>query len=646
MVTVSVRSMLDVFRGRVSCDRDAVAVVCGDAVMSYGELDERSNRLARVLVGSGVGPESLVGVFLGRGLDLVVGLLAVLKTGGAYVPLDPAYPVERLGFMVADAGVACVVTSAGLVDRVGDVVGLSGCEVVVVDDPGVLSSLSSEPLGDGDRLAPLRSENPAYVIYTSGSAGRPKGVVITHANLACSVSAMGAVFELTPTDRLFAVASASFDTSVLDFWVPLTHGARLIVADDEATRDFAALARQIQQHEATFMQATPSLWALLARRFPQCLRGLRVHAAGEALTGTLASTLLGLAKWVDNAYGPTEATVCATVSPKLTAADAVNPPIGPPVRDTRVYVLDDGLSPVPVGVAGELYLAGEKLARGYLGRPGLSAQRFVACPFGGAGERMYRTGDVVRWRADGRLEFVGRVDDQVKIRGFRIEPGEVEAALRGHGSVLDALVLAREDSPGDKRLVAYVVPVAGHGLDTGALRGFLSRSLPAHMVPELYVRLERLPLTPNGKTDRRALPAPADRPDPSRHYAAPGTRSEESIAEIWARVLGVDQVGVHENFFDLGGTSIRMFEVLAAVNSLDARHVALTMLDLFRHPTVSALAARLDQPADPQRVSAADTQDAQPHQTPQQHQTRGERVAAIRSGAARRRLPQDKDSAR
>ncbi|MFJ1724793.1 amino acid adenylation domain-containing protein, partial [Streptomyces sp. NPDC088244] len=509
-VDVPALSLPDLFEAQVARTPDAVAVVAEGVEVSYAELDARANRLARLLIGRGVGPESVVAVVMERGVDMVVALLAVLKAGGAYLPIDPEYPADRIAFTLADAQAQSVLTGTELLSRLSGIEGVAHVPRVVVDDPAVagwLTALDSTAPSVAERV--LLPEHPAYVIYTSGSTGRPKGVVVEHRALVNFLAAMQGRFALDADDRLVAVTTIGFDIAGLELYLPLLAGARVVLAGRDTVRDPRALRELLLSAGATVVQATPSLWHAVvagAGGADGVLSGIRVLVGGEALPGDLARTLAAEAPSVTNLYGPTETTIWSTARTVAEVRGGFSS-IGGPIANTQVYVLDAGLHPVPVGVAGELYIAGAGLARGYLGRPGLSAERFVADPFG-AGGRMYRTGDVARWNAEGDLEFVGRADDQVKVRGFRIELGEVEAVLAAHPRVVRAVAMVREDVAGDKRLVAYAVPVGDEGGDgalPGALSGFAAERLPGYMVPAAVVVLDGLPLMPNGKVDRRAL---------------------------------------------------------------------------------------------------------------------------------------------
>ncbi|MGH3842539.1 MAG: non-ribosomal peptide synthase/polyketide synthase, partial [Pseudonocardiaceae bacterium] len=585
---VSGATLPELFAAQVARTPDGVAVVAGGEELCFTELNDRANRLARVLIGRGVGPEQFVGLALPRSVEMVVALLAVTKAGAGYLPVDPNHPPARIGFICADANLALVLTAQET----------SGClpaDVVrlVIDDSRTIQEIAacpSDDVIDADRVQLLSPAHPVYAIYTSGSTGTPKGVVIPHAALVNFLHSMGERFPLDQATRLLAVTTISFDIAALELYLPLIRGAVVVLADGIAS-DPAALAATITRSGATMMQATPSLWQTIISTHPDEVRGLRMLVGGEALPPALGATMQELGGEVTNLYGPTETTVWSTASRLDTARlDTVGTPsIGTPIANTRVYVLDGRLRPVPVGVVGELYIAGVGLARGYLGRAGMTAARFVANPFGASGARMYRTGDLACWTPGGELECLGRVDDQVKIRGFRIELGEIETALASHPGINEVVVTAREDQPGTTRLVAYLVPATETGPTTAELRAHLARTLPDYMIPALFITLDELPLGPTGKLNRSGLPAPGQPTEPVAEYVAPRTPTELILAQMWAQVMGVDRVGIHDNFFELGGDSILSIQVMSRVRV--AFDVELSPRVLFVDPTVARLAA-------------------------------------------------------
>ncbi|MFB7570842.1 amino acid adenylation domain-containing protein [Streptomyces sp. NPDC056165] len=549
------------------------AVVFDGGALTYAQLNARANRLARLLIQRGVGPESIVALALPRSVGMVVAQLAVLKAGAAYLPVDPDYPAERIRFMLQDARPRLVVTGGGTAL-------MAEGERLDLDDPelpALLGMFEADSPVDADRTAPLRLHHPAYVIYTSGSTGTPKGVVVPHTGLAAFAAAAVENFAVDARARVLQFASPSFDAAVLELCMALTCGAALVVPPPGPLAG-ETLAEVLAGQRISHALIPPAALASVPAQTPlPDFRSLVV--GGDACSAELVARWSSGRRMV-NAYGPTESTIAATMSRPLSGQDT--PPIGSPVVNTRVYVLDAGLRPVPVGVAGELYLAGDGLARGYLRRPGLTAERFVADPFGAPGTRMYRTGDVVRWRADGTLDYLGRADEQVKIRGFRIEPGEIETVLARHPRIREVAVIAREERPGVRRLVAYVVGEA----DPAELREHAAGVLPGHMVPSAFVRLDALPLTPHGKLDRKALPAPEY--GPVAAVRVPATPQEEALCAVFADVLGVERVGVDDDFFDLGGDSIVSIQLVGRAR---AAGLVFTPRDVFRLRTVAALAA-------------------------------------------------------
>ncbi|MFJ9743352.1 amino acid adenylation domain-containing protein [Streptomyces sp. NPDC101166] len=571
----------ELFAARVRLAPDAIAVAADDAELTYAELDARANRLARFLTGRGVGHESVVAVVRERGIDLIVTLLGVLKAGGAYLPVDPAYPAERIAFMLAESGATAVLASSLCAPAVP---AGTGVPVLVLDEGPLaaqIDALDATPVtGTG-----LRPAHPAYMIFTSGSTGRPKGVVVTHEGVASLVAAQIERFEVDADSRVLQFASPGFDAATWELVMALCSGARLVVAPAETLLPGGGLVGLVERHGVTHATMPPAVLSVLE---PEDLAPVTtLVSAGEALGGELVARWSRGRRFV-NAYGPTETTVCATMSDPLGSDDGV-PPIGTPITNSRVYVLDGSLNPVPVGVDGELYIAGPSLARAYVGRPALTAQRFVASPFDKAGARLYRTGDRVRWTAEGRLVFASRVDDQVKIRGFRIEPGEVQAALAAHPEVAQAAVAVREDTSGGKRLVGYAVPAGTAGPElVEELHRFARQRLPEHMVPSALVLLDALPLTPNGKIDREALPDEGPTAGTGR---APVTEREKALCAAFADVLGVERVGVDDDFFALGGHSLLAARLAGRLRT--ALGVEVSLRVLLKARTVSALERQL-----------------------------------------------------
>ncbi|HLG57387.1 MAG TPA: amino acid adenylation domain-containing protein [Vicinamibacterales bacterium] len=583
----------DLVEAQAVSQPDAIAVVSGELHLSYGELNTRANRLAHVLAAQGAGPETAVAVSLPRSADLVIALLGILKAGAAYVPLDEMYPQARVQLMIADAQATCVVTTAALAATIPH-----GVPRVLLDAPESVAALAIAP---GQSPPPgrlsLRPSNAAYVIYTSGSTGSPKGVVVTHANVTRLLSGTDGLFRFTSSDVWTLFHAATFDFSVWEIWGALAHGARLVVVDFATSRSPEAFLSLQRRESVTVLNQTPSAFYQLLQwqrdqREPRDsgIDGRYVIFGGEALDGSR------LDDWFEDAsinapalinmYGITETTVHVSyielASKRMLAGQRSL--IGRPLPDLRAYLLDPLLAPVPAGIVGELYVAGAGLARGYLGRAGLTAERFVADPFGPPGARMYRTGDLAERRRDGALLFIGRADQQVKIRGHRIELGEIEAALRDITGTSDAVVLAREDTPGLKQLVAYVVP-SGDSLDIRAIRAELTSRLPIYMVPAAIVQLETWPLTAHGKLDRRALPAPDAQ---TAAWRAPHTPAEVALAALVAELVRAPRVGLDDHFFELGGDSITAMQLVSRARVAGFR---LTPRDVFEHPRLEALAA-------------------------------------------------------
>jgi amino acid adenylation domain-containing protein len=586
------------FEARVERNPESIAVVFEDTCLSYRELNDRANRLARRLRAAAVGPSSLAGIFVERSIELVVSLLGILKAGGAYVPLDPSYPKDRLAFMIEDARLSALVTEQRLIGEMP----AHESQVICVD-----ADLEEAPRSDDENLACTATpENPAYVIYTSGSTGRPKGVQIPHRALVNFLTSMERRPGLTEKETLLSVTTISFDIAALEIFLPLVAGARLVIVSREVASDGARLGRAIERSGATILQATPATWRLLLGAGWQGDGRLRLFCGGEALPLDLARSLLARGACLWNLYGPTETTIWSSAFQVRAEAERIF--IGRPIANTEIYLLDERLDPVPVGEAGELYIGGDGLAIGYLDRPELTAEKFIPHPYGDEpGARLYRTGDLARYTPEGDLECLGRIDHQVKIRGHRVELGEIEAALREHPSVRESVVVAREDGAGDKRLAAYVV-VGEDNLSFRArvgpeLQEMLGKRLPGYMTPSAFVVLDALPLTPNGKVDRSALPAPGpSRAVTDRLLVAPRDPLEEQLVQIWEEVLNVCPVGIRDNFFELGGHSLLAARMMNEVEQACGRKLPLDTL--YEEATIEALANLLLEQEDDRLRSA------------------------------------------
>ncbi|QNK68497.1 non-ribosomal peptide synthetase [Variovorax sp. PAMC26660] len=565
---------------------DAIALLFGDEALSFIELNRRANRLAHRLIALGVRPDSRVGIVMERSVEMVVGILGILKAGGAYLPLDPEYPMQRLAYMVEDSGIELLLTHRATRGHIAERVDLATLDVDTTD-------VSAEP--DTDPQVALHGENLAYVIYTSGSTGKPKGAAVRHEALHSCMAWMQQTYQLTRADTVLHKAPFGFDVSVWEMFWPMTAGARLVVANPGDHRDPARLVQLIQRHQITTLNFVPSmLQAFLGHKDIEASTRLKhIIVGGEAMPAeTQKETLQRLSgATLQNLYGPTETTIHVT---RWSCRDDGRSlvPIGQPISDTQTHVLDAELNPVPRGVAGELYLGGVSLARGYLNKPALSAERFVANPFG-QGDRLYRTGDLVCWNTEGQIEYLGRIDHQVKIRGFRIELGEIEAQILAQPAVREAVVVAREGAAGAS-LVAYVATHADQAIDAAALRERLGQTLPDYMVPRAIVTLPALPLNANGKVDRKALPEPEGLGRAST-YEAPQGHVARTLAAIWSEVLQVEQVGLHDNFFDLGGHSLLLIRAHRLLE--DRLKTAFPLVNLFKYPTVESLARWIEQGA-------------------------------------------------
>ncbi|HLN24337.1 MAG TPA: amino acid adenylation domain-containing protein, partial [Patescibacteria group bacterium] len=586
-------TVLTLFEASVQSQPDAVAVQMGAERLTYAALDRQANQLAHRLTELGGGPDCLIGVALARSTTLVIALLAVLKAGAAYLPLDPGFPSARLDRMVADSAPVLV-----LVDDAGAAHLAARGGWLNLDDPAEQSRIAACPAQTPRPRRVCRGEDLAYVMFTSGSTGRPKGVAVTHAGMGNFLTAMQARLRLDQTDAVLALTTIAFDISVLELFLPLIAGARVVLAGESCRYDPRAIREAVDSAGVTVIQATPTAWLQIVDEQPDILAGRLLLSGGEALPVELSVRLCRWGGRLVNLYGPTETTVWSSLW-EVDAADSAAEakgvvPIGRPIANTQLYILDSTLQPVPIGVSGELYIGGIGLARGYFNRPDLTAERFVADPFGAAGGRLYRTGDVARWRADGVIEYQGRADGQVKLRGFRIELGEIEAALALHPAVAQAAVLLRADERTEEPfLAAYLVAQSGEPLPPPeTLRRFLGHSLPDYMIPAAFVGLAGMPLTANGKLDRKSLPAPLRRAAETPDRRPPRTPRERRLAEAFAEVLGVEKIGLDDNFFALGGHSLLAVRLAARLRAGLGMELPLRLV--FEHPSVAGLAEALE----------------------------------------------------
>lgn len=577
-----------------------VAVSFAGETLTYAELNARANQLAHYLQDRGIGPDVLVGIAIPRSLDLIVALLGVLKAGGTYLPLDPAYPPERLAFMMADAEIRVLLT----VEELAGVLPPPDTLAIVLDN-SVRAAIGQESSEEPDNRT--EPEHMAYVIYTSGSTGQPKGVMITQRSLIQHTTAAIGHFKITPQDRVLQFASISFDTAAEEIYPCLLNGATLVLRTDEMLSSVETFLQTCADEGITVLDLPTAYWHTIIPelglgdlQWPPDLR-LIILGGEKALPKQLQAWYVHAPTHIrlTNTYGPTETTIVVTLcdlNGKRAPVSATRAPIGKPIANTQVYVLDPHLQPVPVGVPGELYIGGDGLARGYLCRPGATAERFLPDPFRAvAGARLYRTGDLVRYLADDNIEFLGRVDHQVKIRGFRVELGEIEALLLQHSDVGETVVVAHdvEHEPGSKQLVAYVVPATEQRPNIGDLRDSLKEKLPEHMVPSAFVLLDALPLTPSGKVDRRALPSPETAQHERKEYVAPEGPLEEKLAEIWSKILAVEKIGIYDDFFDLGGHSLTATQLIYHINK--ALQMDLSVRSIFEEPTIAGQALLIEE---------------------------------------------------
>lgn len=580
------------FEMQVERSPQAIAVVFEDIQLTYQQLNKQANQLAHHLCTLGVGPEVLVGICLERSLEMIVGILGILKAGGAYVPLDPAYPPERLAFILSDTQAPVLLTQEKLVKNLPP----HQAQVVCLDSnwQGNIQNSQENPVNQ------TTADNLIYVIYTSGSTGQPKGVMIAHRGICNQLYWRQTTFKLTQTDKVLLTISFSFDPSVWQIFWPLCFGGKLIMARPGGHQDTAYLVKVITEQQITVLALVPSiLRVLLEEEGIENCRFLRhITCGGEALPGELIERFfakLNLDNVFHNCYGPTEASIDTTFWTCQRGSNYTIAPIGRPITNAEIYILDENLQPVPVGESGELHIGGIGIARGYLNRPELTTEKFIFNPFRSeVGARLYKTGDLARFLPDGNIEFLGRIDYQVKIRGFRIELGEIEGILGQHPALIQPLVIAREDIPGDKQLVAYIVANPEQIPTQVELRSFLQSRLPEYMVPTSFVFLDTLPLSPNGKIDRRALPAPhTSNIGLSTNFVPPQNATEEVLAHIWVKVLRLEQVGIHNNFFELGGHSLLATQVMSRVRK--AFQIEMPLQILFENPTIASLAQAIAQ---------------------------------------------------
>lgn len=585
------------FESQVERTPEAVAVVFENEQLTYKDLNCRANQLARYLQNVGVGSEVLVGICVERSLEMVVGIIGILKASGAYVPLDPTYPKERLAFMLQDSQVSILLTQQHLVEKLTE----SEAQIVCLDSEWEAIAQESED----NPVSEVTAENLAYVIYTSGSTGKPKGVLVSHYNVVRLFEATQSWFHFNERDVWTLFHSYAFDFSVWELWGALLYGGRLVVVPYWVSRSPEEFYNLLCKEQVTVLNQTPSAFCQLIQ-VEESRKVIKEHHLRLVIFGGEALQLQSLKPWFErygderprlvNMYGITETTVHVTYRP-LTITDVnegKGSAIGVPIPDLQVYVLDQYQKPVSIGVPGEIYIGGVGLSRGYLNRPELTTERFIPNPFSDRSEAyLYKSGDLGRYLPNGDIEYLGRIDHQVKIRGFRIELGEIESALAQHPSVKQSVVIIREDIPGDKRLVAYVRLDQKQTFRAQEFRSFLQSKLPDYMVPSTFLLLDALPLTPNGKVDRCALPAPdSSRPDQSATFVAPRTFIEQQLADIWASVLKLERVGIHNNFFELGGDSLLATQVMSRLRQ--AFGVELPLRTLFEAPTVADLGDRLE----------------------------------------------------
>ena len=579
-------SIQEVFEAQVLATPDAIALIFENEQLSYQELNCRANQLAHYLIGLGIGADSLVGIYIERSLETIIGILGILKAGGAYVPLDPSYPPERLAFMVADTQVSVLLTQQKLVEQLPP----SKAQVVCLDTDWQAIALQSQE----NPTCNVTPDNLAYVIYTSGSTGVPKGVSVVHRGVVRLVKSANYA-DFSPEQIFLQLAPLAFDASTFEIWGALLNGARLVLFPSDKP-SLEELGQVIQGYQVTIIWLTAGLFHLMVDEQIEALRPLQqLLAGGDVLSVNHVQRFreaLPNCKLI-NGYGPTESTTftcCYPIEDAKTIGNSV--PIGRPINNTQVYILNPQLQPMPIGAIGEIYIGGDGLASGYFNRPELTTERFVPNPFSSqSGTKLYKTGDLACYFLDGNIEFIGRIDNQVKIRGFRIELGEVEAVLSKYPTIQKSVVIVREDIPADKRIVAYFVPVSGQEVSVNELRNFFQQKLPDYMIPNAFVSLDSLPLSPNGKIARKELPAPDGIINSQGRYEPPRNSMEQQIADIWAQVLNLERVGIYDNFFELGGHSLLATQIISRLRKVFA--VELTLRIFFEAPTIVALGEKI-----------------------------------------------------
>jgi amino acid adenylation domain-containing protein len=579
-------SIQEVFEAQVLATSDEIALIFENEQLSYQELNRRANQLAHYLRGLGIGADSLVGIYIERSLETIIGILGILKAGGAYVPLDPSYPPERLAFMVADTQVSVLLTQQKLVEQLPP----SKAQVVCLDTDWLAIALQSQE----NPTCNVTPDNLAYVIYTSGSTGVPKGVSVVHRGVVRLVKSANYA-DFSPEQIFLQLAPLAFDASTFEVWGALLNGARLVLFPSDKP-SLEELGQVIERYQVTIIWLTAGLFYLMVDEQLEALRPLQqLLAGGDVLSVNHVQRFRAALPncQLINGYGPTESTTftcCYPIENAKTLGNSV--PIGRPINNTQVYILNPQLQTTPIGAIGEIYIGGDGLATGYFNRPELTTERFVPNPFSNqSGAKLYKTGDLARYFPDGNIEFIGRIDNQVKIRGFRIELGEVEAVLSKYPTIQKSVVIVREDIPADKRIVAYFVPVSGQEVSVNELRNFFQQKLPDYMIPNVFVSLESLPLSPNGKIARKELPAPDGIINPQGRFEPPRNSMEQQIADIWAQVLNLERVGIYDNFFELGGHSLLATQIISRLRKVFA--VELTLRIFFEAPTIVALGEKI-----------------------------------------------------